>query len=81
MKESELLAEMEAAWRAMERSGDDGGARTREEIERETGWPRLKVHAVIRGLVLSGKWEHVKVPRRMVNGSTRMTDAYRPVKP
>lgn len=79
MTEAEIRAALQVAWDAARNVPDSGGAMTRVEIDDAMGWPRNRSSEFIRKMVRAGEWEHVKVPRKMITGSVRLADAYRPV--
>ena len=50
------------------------------ELVKVTKWDRDKVRELVRVLIDSGRWEHLKVKRRRINGVVDLRDAYRPVR-
>ena len=71
---------LEAVRTAFGQSPGPEDAWTRQEIEERMGWSHTLAALKVRQLVRSGKWEHVRVARTMINGIPRQTDAYRPVR-
>ena len=49
------------------------------EIVEVLGWGEEKVRRGIAKLIATGSWEHCKVSRKVLNGSIRRLDGYRPV--
>lgn len=76
MTENELIAELEAAFAASSQTPGGGGL-TRHELEKLLGWPRTKIHQVVRGLCETGAWECVKEYRTSVDGSNKRVPTYR----
>ena len=75
--EAELLADFEEALAGTDK--EDG--HTVQEIREVVGWGEERIRRSIKKLVAIGSWEHVKVARVVMNGTTRLLDAYRPVVP
>ena len=70
----EWLTELTLA--AKQTNTQDGA--TAAELGEAAGWSRETISKKLRHAIKAGLWEHVRVTRTMMNGTTRLTDGYRP---
>ena len=79
MTESELLQALQDALEAAAENEDADGALTVTELSDQLDWYREKVCKWLRSLNRQGRLECIKVRRPAIDGSIRVSPAYRVV--